>query len=175
MNGKISMGYVIEAGVLFLGIAVLAAAVNFSGTVWHIMVLVTFFAAAVLNIIRLVRAVKFRRAVKAGDVIFRSAVIIACFRPTRSIIRTANAFAAFDDGGEERVTYMIGTCDETLRRGDSVRIMLNSRDRSMFALSENGEKQVRGAVTAYTIFTVLAAVMTMLLAFALFWELGHFT
>lgn len=171
MNGKITMGYVIEVCVLFLGIAVLAIAVNFSGAVWHIAVLAMFFAAAVLNIIRLVRAVKFRRAVNAGDVIFCNAVLIACFRPTRSIIRTANAVAVFDDSGEERVTHMIGTCDETFRRGDCVRIMLNSRDRSMFALTE---KQVRGAVTAYTIFTILAAVMTMLLAFAFFWEHGQF-
>lgn len=172
MNGKNSMGYVIEVCVLFLGIAVLAAAVNFSGVVWHIAVLATFFAAAALNIIRLVRAVKFRRAVNAGDVIFCDAVLIACFRPTRNIFRTANAVAVFDDGGEERVTHMIGVCDERLRRGDRVRIMQNSRDRSMFALTE---KQVRGAVTAYTIFTIFAAVMVVVLAFALFWELGHFT
>lgn len=168
MKGKITAGYVIEVCVLFLGIAVLAAAVNLSGAAWHIVVLVTFFVAAVLNIIRLVRAVKFRRAVKAGDVIFCNAVIIACFRPPRSIIRTANAVALFDDGGEERVTHMIGTCAETLRKGDCVRIMQNSRDRSMFALTE---KQVRRAVTAYTIFTILAVVMVIVLAFALFWEL----
>lgn len=163
MNGKISAEYVIEVCFMLLCIALAAVAAGCGGNVRSIAVLSAFGVAAVMNIIRLVRAVKFRRAVKAGDVIFREAIIKAGFRPTRAvgINRTAHAFAVYDDGGEKHVTHMIGTCDERLRTGDCVRIMLNSRDRSMFALSE---KQVRGAVLAYAVFgAVTVAAFTVLL------------
>lgn len=166
MNGKLSTEYVVEVCFIFLLIAAACVAAGFGGVARNVVLLSAFGAAAVLNIIRLVRAVKFRRAVKAGNVIFRDAVIKAGFRPTGRIgsLRTAHAFAVFDDGGETRVTNMIGTCDETLHTGDRARIMLNSRDKSMFVLSENGEKQVRGAVAAYAFFTVICCAFSAALA-----------
>ncbi len=166
---RLSTEYVIELCFIFLLIAAACIAAAFEGAVRGIIVLAIFVIASVLNVIRLVRAVIFRRAVKAGDVIFRDAVIKAGFRPTGRIgsFRTAHAFAVFDDGGEPRVTHMIGTCDETLHTGDCVRIMLNSRDKSMFVLSENGEKQARGAAAAYAVYTALCIVFSAALAVGL--------
>lgn len=168
MKRKLSAEYVIEVCVIFLCVAVACVAAGCGGIVRSIAVLSVFGVAAVMNIIRLVRAVKFRRAVKAGDVIFREAIIKAGFRPTGAvgINRTAHAFAVYDDDGEKRVTHMVGTCDERLRTGDCVRIMLNSRDRSMFALSE---KQVRGAVLTYAVFgaVTVAAFAALLVGFVL--------
>lgn len=166
MKGKPSTEYVVEVCFIFLLIAAACVAAAFEGAVRGIIVLAIFFSASVLNIIRLVRAVIFRRAVKAGEVIFRDAVIKAGFRPTGRIgcLRTAHAFALFDDGGETRVTHMIGTCDETLHTGDRARIMLNSRDKSMFALED---KQVRGAVAAYAIYTAICVLFTAALAVCL--------
>lgn len=163
MNGKLSTEYVVEVCVIFLLIAAACVAASFDGVVRSAVVLFIFVTALVLNIIRLVRAVTFRRAVKAGNVIFRDAVIKAGFRPTGRMgsMRTAHAFAVFDDGGEKRVTHMIGTCDETLHTGDRARIMLNSHDKSMFALSE---KQVRGAVAAYAVYTAICVVFSAALA-----------
>lgn len=166
MNGKLSTEYVVEVCFIFLLIAAACVAAGFGGVVRNVVVLSSFGVAAVLNIIRLVRAVKFRRAVKAGDVIFRDAVIKAGFRPTGRLgsMRTAHAFAVFDDGGEKHITHMIGTCDETLHTGDCVRIMLNSRDKSMFALEE---KQVRGAVAAYAFCTAICVLFSAALAVCL--------
>lgn len=166
MNGKLSTEYVVQLCFIFLLIAAACVAASFSGIVRNIIVLFIFFTASVLNIIRLVQAVIFRRAVKAGEVIFREAVIKAGFRPTGRIgsLRTAHAFAVFDDGGEPRVTHMIGTCDETLHTGDRARIMLNSRDKSMFALEE---KQVRGAAAAYAVYTAICVLFTAALAVCL--------
>ncbi|MDE6731667.1 MAG: hypothetical protein K2J77_02165 [Oscillospiraceae bacterium] len=163
MNGKLSTEFVVEACFIMLLIAAACVAAGFGGVVRSAVVLFIFATAAVLNIIRLVRAVIFRRAVKTGNVIFRDAVIKAGFRPTgvKSYNRTAHAFAVFDDGGETRVTHMIGTCDETLRTGDRARIMLNSRDKSMFALEE---KQVRGAVAAYAFYTAICVLFSAALA-----------
>lgn len=166
MNGKLSAEFVAEVCFIMLMIAAACVAASFDGVARGVVLLVIFVTAAVLNIIRLVRAVTFRRAVKAGDVIFRDAVIKAGFRPTGRIssTRTAHAVAVFDDGGETRAAYMIGTCDETLHTGDSARIILNSRDKSMFALSENGENQVRGAVAAYAVYTAICVVFSAALA-----------
>lgn len=163
MNGKLSTEYVVNVCVIFLLIAAACVAASFDGVVRNAVVLFIFVTASVLNIIRLVRAVTFRRAVKAGNVIFRDAVIKAGFRPTGRMgsMRTAHAFAVFEDSGEKRVTHMIGTCDETLHTGDRARIMLNSRDKSMFALSE---KQVRGAVAAYAVYTAICVVFSAALA-----------
>lgn len=159
MNGKIPAEYMIESCFIFLCVAVVCVAAGCGGVVRNITVLSAFGVAAVLNIIRLMRAVKFRRAVKAGDVIFREAIIKAGFRPmgAMGLNYTAHAFAVYNDGGEKNVTHMIGTCDERLRTGDCVRIILDSRDRSMFALFE---KQVRGAVDAYVFYTAICGLFS---------------
>lgn len=166
---RLSTEYVVQLCFIFLLIAAACVAAAFEGAVRGFILLAVFVIASAANIIRLVRAVIFRRAVKAGEVIFRDAVIKAGFRPTGRIgsMRTAHAFAVFDDGGEPRVTHMIGTCVETLHTGDYARIMLNSRDKSMFALSENGEKQVRGAVAAYAVYTSICVLFTAALAVGL--------
>lgn len=163
MNGKLSTEFVVEVCFIILLIAAACVAASLDGVARGAVLLFIFGTAAVLNIIRLVRAVKLRRAVKAGNVIFRDAVIKAGFRPTGRIssTRTANAAAVFDDGGETRAAYMIGTCDETLHTGDRARIMINSRDKSMFALSE---KQVRGAVAAYAVYTSICVIFSAALA-----------
>lgn len=166
---RLSTEYVVQLCFVFLLIAAACVAAAFDGAVRGIILLAIFVTASVLNIIRLARAAIFRRAVKAGNVIFRDAVIKAGFRPTGRIgsMRTAHAFAVFDDGGEPhitKITHMIGTCDETLHTGDRARIMLNSRDKSMFALSE---KQVRGAVAAYAVYTAICVLFTAALVFGL--------
>ncbi len=119
----------------------------------------------VLNIIRFVRAVKFRKAFSDKRTATCEGVIKLAFGPTgmRDILRTGHALAEYTVNSKTVKGWMIGVYDERLRPEDRVKIIVNRRCPTMFAFSE---KQVRGAVKTYGIFTILGVIAAVVLAWA---------
>ncbi len=156
---------VIEGATLILGITVLIF--GSSLRIKTVLVPAVFTIALALNIIRLVRAIMFRRALKDGRRVSCGGVVKLAFTPTgmRNPFATAHALAEYTVNGKAVKGWMIGVYNERLKPDDRVKIIVNGRDPTMFAFSE---KQVSTAVMNYSIFTAVSAVIEAANLFALF-------
>jgi len=156
---------VIEGAFLLLLIAVvfIGNSVGFKG----VFLSVIFGIVLALNIIRLVRAIMFRRALKDGRRVNCGGVVKLAFTPTgtRNPFATAHALAEYTVNGKAVKGWMIGVHTERLKPDDRVKVIVNKRDPTMFAFSE---KQVSTAVMNYSIFTAVSAVFEAASLFVFF-------
>lgn len=119
------------------------------------------FLAAVC-VIRLIRAVRFQRAVKSGQTMRVTGIITFKFGfKGRRPDSCTHAWARYSLNGKDVVGMMICSADQGLQMDQSVDIIVPKIGLKAFAFSE---KQVRDAVLTYAVFSAItAAVLAVLL------------
>lgn len=138
-----------------------------------VIVLIFFILMLALNIIRLVRAARFRKALKDKKVL-KVTVNIASVHGIvgRNYFTTRYASAKYNIDGKSVVGRMICSyLDGKLQKGQNAEVLVNGSFPKMFAFSE---KQIRHAFAEYLIYVIVASAAVAVLGFVLFIELSHY-
>ena len=123
----------------------------------------------IVNIIRLVRSVRFRRAFKDKKCVRVTAEIISAYGHLRGNYNsTRYASARYDIDGKTVVGNMIGPYVEgrfRLQKGQTAEVIVNSLYPNIFAFSE---KQVRRAFREHLFFVICLSLFTAIFALEFF-------
>ncbi len=112
--------------------------------------------AAAVSVMKMIRAIRLRKAFKNGNAISCGAKIVLEFGRGRNLNRCEHAWARYTVNGKEVLGVMVCAVDQKLSEGENVSVYVNKNAPRAFAFSE---KQSRDAVITYAVFGVLATAL----------------
>ncbi|MDE6727317.1 MAG: hypothetical protein K2J80_05185 [Oscillospiraceae bacterium] len=122
-----------------------------------VMCALLIFLAAV-SVIKLIRAVRFQRAVKSGQTVRVTGTVTFKFGfKGRRPDSCTHAWARYSLNGKKIVGVMICSVDQRLQIDQSMDIIVPKSGLKVFAFNE---KQVRDAVLTYAVLSAVAAAVT---------------
>lgn len=138
-----------------------------------VIALIFFILMLALNIIRLVRAARFRRALRDKKVLKVTADIVSVHGIVgRNYFTTRYASAKYNIDGKNVVGRMICSyLDGKLQKGQNAEVLVNRSFPNMFALSE---KQIRHSFAEYLTYVIVASAAVAVFGFILFVELCYY-
>lgn len=122
-------------------------------TVKFALVLIVLGWWLVVNAVKLCRAVRFYRDVKAqptGEPEYTPAVITGTWRRRHQRYSTAGARAKYQQGGEDAEVRMICAYDQRLEKDQKVDVIVDRCSGELFALSV---QHIKNAVLTYGVYT----------------------